>query len=112
MGELCFRNKCQPPIPAETSIQELKTDKQTSGQMDDTGQEITQLREATQQDASTYYVENTLEAFRTEVRESIKELKAPNSMQELPQSYTTVTKVNAAKPIYVAISPADEQKSS
>ena len=74
-------------------------------------QKMTQLREATQQDATTSYVEITLEAFRTEIRESIKGLKAPNSTQELSQSYAMVSKVNAAKPIYVAIRQAEaEQK--
>ena len=95
----------------KSAIQELKTHKQISGQIEDMRQEITQLREATQQDATTSYVENSLEAFRTEIRESIKELKAPNSTQEFSQSYATVSKVNAAKPIYVAIRQAEaEQK--
>ena len=70
----------------KSAIQELKTHKQISGQIDDMPQEITQVREATQQDATTSYVENTLEVFRTEIRESIKELQAPNSTQELSQS--------------------------
>ena len=95
----------------KSTIQELKTHKQFSGQIEDMRQEITQLREATQQDATTSYVENSLEAFRTEIRESIKELKAPISTQELSQSYATVSKVNAAKPIYVALRQAEaEQK--
>ena len=61
-------------------IQELKTHKQNSGQRDDMRQKFAQLREATQLDASKSYVENTLVAFTTEIRESITELKAPTSL--------------------------------
>ena len=73
-------------------------------------QEITQLREATQQDATTSYVGNTLEAFRRKIRESIKELKAPNSTQDLSQSYAMVSKVNDAKPIYVDIRQSEAKQ--
>ena len=89
----------------KSAIQELKTHKQISGQIDDMRQEITQLREATQQHATTSHVENTLEAFRTEIRESIKKLKAPNTTQELSQSYAPVSKVNAANTL-----PSGKQK--
>ena len=94
----------------KAAIQELKTNKQISGQIDDMRQEIIQIREATQQDATRSYVENTLEAFRTEIRESIKELKTQNSKEDLPQSYAMASKGNAPKPIYVAIRQAEEQK--
>lgn len=94
----------------KAAIQELKTNKQISGQIDDMRQEIIQIREATQQDATRSYVENTLEAFRTEIRESIKELKTQNSKEELPQSYAMASKGSAPKPIYVAIRQAEEEQ--